>query len=311
MERLILFIRHPSFQESEWQTRNPYLEIGEVGFKIGSLGRIDNFKVGPGRWNELPYQIDDVYTISTPVTNPIGDVTGVIAGEKLKTLLEKAFHPYATPQITNLTNNAGGQFANIRELEIGLSLSGSVQLNYLISNTQNLLGNNPVIVSAGGIFNNEGTHPYGSIVLNLSAPIALNSMITININVSATHQRGVVGPVNTRIQASPKIIWGVSSQTSYTANDINNLLSKQTLITRTYQRNYTFNAQGYCVVAIPSMLNPSNMVFTDVTDPSAPAGFSMVNLGTLNINNGVGTYQYVILRSTYFITQPTSVLKIA
>lgn len=312
MERLIKFIRHPSFPPALLTSRNPYLDMGEMVFELDVANRPKRFKVGPGLWNDLPYFVDDAYIIATPPTNPIGDATGNLSGLTSREILEKILHPYVAPVISGVQNNAGSSYANARIVEIGVSLSGTIQVIYNISNPANLSGANPIVVTAGSIFSNEGNHPNsGSIGLTPITPLSPPTLTTYTITLKANHVNGQTSGVNTTISFQPRAIWGVSPLTSYTASDINNLSSKQTILTATYKRDYTFNGQGYCVVAIPVMLNPTSMIFTDVTDPSAPAGFSMEDLGTLSINNGVGTYLYQILRSTYYITQPTSILRIS
>lgn len=312
MERLIKYLRHPAFSAAQLTTRNPYLDKGEIVFELDGTAKPKKFKIGPGHWNDLPYFIDDEYTISTPVTNPIGDATGDISGLSLREVLEKILHPYVAPVVSNVVNNAGGSFGNARIIEIGISLSGTIQVTYSVSNPSLLSGATPISITAGGIFSNEGAHAHsGSIGMTLPAPLNPSVITTYTISVKATHQQGETPVVTSTIKFNPRAIWGVSTLTSYTAGDINSLTSKQTALLSSHKRDYTFNGQGYCVVAIPAMLNPTNMIFTDVTDPSAPAGFSMEDLGTLSINNGVGTYLYQILRSTYFITQPSSILRIS
>lgn len=312
MERLLKYFRHPSFPPALLTSRNPYLDIGEIVFELDVTNKPKKFKVGPGLWNDLPYFVNDVYTISTDVVNPIGDAKGNISGLSSIQILEKMLHPYAPPVISNVLNNAGGSFAATRTIEIGISLSGTIRITYNITNSNNLSGANPISVLAGGIFSNEGNHPNtGTIDMTLGSILNPNTRTTYTINLRATHQEGQTANVPTVIQFNPKAIWGVSPLTSYTASDINNLTAKQTALVSTHKRDYLFNGQGYCVVAIPVMLGATGMIFTDVTDPSAPAGFSMEDLGTLSINNGVGTYLYQILRSTYYITQPQSILRIS
>lgn len=311
MERLIKFIRHPSFPPALLTSRNPYLDMGEMVFELDVANRPKRFKVGPGLWNDLPYFVDDAYLISTPPTNPLGDATGDLSGLTPRQILEKILHPYVAPVISNVQNNAGSSYGNFRTIEIGISIPGPIQVIYNISNPQNLVGSNPIVVSGGGIFGELFYPNTGSLAVTPTAPLNPSTLTNYVFTLKADHVNGRTPGADTTISFQPRAIWGVSPLTSYSASDINNLSSKQTILLNNYRRNYTFNGQGYCVVAIPVMLNPTNMIFTDVTDPSAPAGFSMEDLGTLTINNGVGTYLYQIFRSTYYITQPTSILKIS
>ena len=312
MERLIKYIRHPAFPAALLTSRNPYLDMGEIVFELDGTNKPKRFKVGPGNWNSLPYFIDDRYTLAAPPTNPIGDATGDLEGLTVREVLEKMLNPYLVPVISNVRNNAAGSFANARTVEIGTSLSGVIRILYEVSAAGNLSGATPINVTAGGIFSNEGNFANtGTIDMNLTAPLSPNIRTQYTINVRAIHQQGQTVPVTTTIDFVPRIIWGVSQLSSYTAADINNLSSKQTIISSVFKRDYNFNGQGYAVVAIPTMLGISNPLFADVTNPVAPSVFSMDDMGTLNINNGVGTYTYQIFRSTYYLTENISILRIS
>jgi len=311
-QRVIKYVRHPAFSAAQLTSRNPLLDIGEVVFELDGSNKPTKFKVGPGRWNDLPYFVDNIFTLSTSVSNPIGDAKGVLLGQSSRQILEKMLNPYQIPSITGITNNAGGSFASVRTLEIGQVVSGTINVNYIVANATNLLGATPIVVSAGNIFSNEGNFSHsGSLALTLGSSLNPSTIATYNINVSLVHQQGTTSPVSTTFRFYPKLIWGTTAVANPTSSDIIALTQKQTLISNAYRRDYSFQSTGYCVVAIPAMLNPTAMTFTDVTDPNAPAGFSMENLGTITINNGVGTYSYVILRSTYFITASNSILRIA
>lgn len=311
-ERIIKYLRHPAFTAASLTTRNPFLQIGEIVFELDGSNKSKKYKVGPGLWNTLSYFNDDLFTLTTPITNPIGDASGVLLGQSSRAILEKILNPYQAPAISGLVNNAGGSFANIRTLEIGTTLSGNVTINYSASNIGSLIGATPVNITAGNIFSNEGNFANsGSAVLSLVTALNPANVSNYNIGVRLTHTGGQTAQILTSFRFYPKIIWGNTSVISPTSSDVNALTQKQISISNIFKRDYTFNGVGYCVVAIPSMLNPTTMTFTDVTDPNAPAGFSMENLGSLTINNGVGTYSYTILRSTYYITAPTSILRIS
>lgn len=310
-ERVIKYVRHPSFSAAQLTARNPYIEIGEVVFELNGSNLSKKFKVGPGYWNDLSYFEDDIYLLTTTAA-PIGDASGNLSGLTSRQIIEKMLNPYQIPAFTSVVNNAGVGFASIKTLDIGQTLSGSVTINYAISNTGNLVGLTPINVSAGNIFSNEGAKAHsGSFVMSLVSSLSPSTIATYNINLTATHARGVTSPVVTTIRWFPKLIWGTTAVVNPNANDINNLTQKQTLTSNIFKRDYVFNSSGYCTVAIPAMLNPTTMTFTDVTDPNAPAGFSMENLGNISINNGVGTYLYTILRSSFYITASTSILRIS
>lgn len=311
-KKVIKYLRGPAFTEAEWAARNPLLLKGEVGYVISSGGIITRSKVGPGLWNDLPWFPDTLYDRTDTITNPIGDAKGNLNGSTLMEIVEKMLFPYQTPALSLVKNNAGGSLQTTATREIGSSLSGIVNLTYAISNPTNLSGATPINVTAGGIFSNEGNFEnLGSIDLNLVAPLNPTVVTTYTISVKPVHQQGEGTTVSTSIVYYPRIIWGVSPLTSLSASQLNTIGQKQTLLTNNFRRDYNFTAAGYCWIAIPTILNPSALVFTDVTDPNAPAGFSMEDMGTLSVNNGVGTYNYQLFRSTYYLTESLSKMRIA
>jgi len=82
--------------------------------------------------------------------------------------------------------------------------------------------------------------------------------------------------------------------------------SKQTLVADSYKRDYSFAGNGYPWLAIPAMYGITSPVFTDVTNPNAPMNYSMEDMGSLVINNGVTSYTYQLYRSTYSLINPTT-----
>src|SRR5690606_34942509 len=143
----IKYIRHPAFSAAQLTARNPYLDKGEIVFELDGTNQPKKFKVGPGFWNSLPYFVDNIYQINTSPTNPLGDATGDLSGLSTREILEKILHPYVAPAISNVLNNAGGTFANVRTLEIGTSLSGTIQITYNITNADKLSGATPISVT--------------------------------------------------------------------------------------------------------------------------------------------------------------------
>lgn len=310
--RVIKFIRHGIFTAAQLTARNPYLDVGELIYERGSNTLARRCKVGPGRWNDLPYFQDNIFTTTGIPTNPIGDADEDISDQDLKTIIQKMLFPALPPVISAVQNNAGGQYGNQRVIELGTSLSGTILVAYNISNPGSLSGSNPILVDAGGIFSSEGAKPNSSpISLTLSTPLNPSTITTYTINLRAVHTRGTTDPVNSTISFLPRIIWGVSPLTSFTGSDIVNLSQKQSVLSSGYKRDYQFNAPGYCVIAVPVMFGITNPVFSDVTNPNAPGAFSMEDLGTLTVNNGVGSYLYQIYRSSFYITAPSSTLRIA
>lgn len=308
--RVINYLQHPSFTETEWQTRNPLLAPGETGYVLVD-GEVRRSKVGPGRWNDLPYFNDTFFDNTGVVVNPIGDATGILEGEELMTIINKMLFPYGIPDISALTNNAAGVFNNTSVMEVGSSLTGTVQLKYSISNTNNLVPL-PIAVNSSGLFSNDGSFAnIGAINMNLAATINPSVATIFPISVKPLHLQGEGTTKQTFISYTPRLIWGVSPLTTITGTQFNSIGQKLTMLSSNFKRDYDFTASGYCWLGIPSMLNPASLIFTDVTDPNAPAGFGMEDKGTLLVNNGVGTYNYQMFRSTYYITETFSRLRVA
>lgn len=302
------YIQHPWATESEWTTRNPLLKNGEEGYAVSVVNSITHVrkKVGPGYWNDLPWHDGVVWEDTNSVSNPIGDASGNLAGLTPKEILNKMLNPYAAPVISGVTNNAGGStYSNIKVIEIGNTITNPVIVRYSISNPSNLSGVNPITVSAGGNFTNEGTFPVGDITLSHDPfnPIGLN---TISIGLRATHIKGITSQVYTYLTFYPKLIWVVSQTKNLTGSAIMALPNKTLHVTNDYTRDYIFPSAGYAVFCIPVMLNP-NPTFTDITNPNLPAGFGVDDLGIMSINNGVGTYNYQVYASKYYLLNPTTV----
>ena len=99
-------------------------------------------------------------------------------------------------------------------------------------------------------------------------------------------------------------MWAVSPLSTITDGTI--FVGKPKVVSSDFERDYDFPGGGYSWLAIPSMLSPSGLVFTDVTNPDLPGPYSMELMGTLGpINNGVGTYNYEIYRSTFSLINAT------
>lgn len=303
MRRTVKYFRHPTFTALEWETRKPYLQKGEIGFLLDN-GEVTGFKVGPGLWIDLPLQGNVTYPYDDIVTNPIGDAKGVLFGEQVVDIVHKMLNPYQGTAFSSVLNNAVGSYQASPIREIGAPINGPIGVNYTLSNSGNVIGDTPVTVSAGGIFSNEGSFPLGPILLNLKAPLNPAAVAQYNINLSVTHQKGNATG-QTSIRFYPKIMWVVSSNPALDPASFMAIASKSTLITNQHKRDYNFGGGGYSYLLIPSMLNPSNLSFTDVINPNAPAGYSMENLGSQSVNNGVGTYSYLFLRSTFNLISPT------
>lgn len=309
MNHIKTWIQHPAYLEADWIARNPLLLNGEIAYvKSAVTGLVEKCKVGPGRFNDIPYQ-GEVYPYPEAVTNPIGDATGVLQGLSNSEILHRMLNPYQPPVLSNPRNNAGGSYQTTWSFEIGQSIPVPITVQVNATNQDKLVGTTPLNVDAGGAFTNEGNFAFGNVILNRASPINPTLASTINIRLRVTHQRGVTSQVITSITHNPKIIWGVSQAESISAADWATLAVRKTAISSVYERDYDFGTAGYARFAIPTMLSPGALIFTDVTDPNAPAGYGIINTGTVTINNGVGTYSYQTYRSTYYLNIP-SVLRV-
>jgi hypothetical protein len=301
------YLQHPWAPEAEWIALNPELKNGEEGYAAVVVNGITHIrkKVGPGNWNNLEYFDGVVWEDTTPVTNPIGDVSGNIAGLTPIQILDKLLNTYQVPVVSSALNDGGsGSFAGTKSFEIGTSIVNPVTVRYSISNQGNLTLPNPVTVTANGRFSNEGSFPVGDVVLTHSgiAPVGLDE---ITISIKAAHEKGTTNTATIRIQYNPKII-SVVGQTKPTSGDqITTLANKSFYVSRTFKRDYSFGSAGYSIVCIPTMLSPSNLQFSDVTNPNSIQGYAMNDLGVFSINNGVATYNYQVYASTYYLLNPT------
>ena len=282
---------------------NPTLKTGECIF-ITENGVVTNFKVGPGVWNDLDYQLDNKYNYSEIVSNPIGDAEGNLVGLDIQDILRKMLNPYIPVEISNVLNNADSTFDADSTFEIGQSVN-TFDIQYTINNIPNLADVTPINLNASGLFNEEGDQVYNSGVISVTAisPLSPTVPTVYTINVTATGDNAEESTSSTTITFKPKLIWGVAQTTTITESGLINIADKQVLITDTFNRDYQFNITGYLYIAIPTMLSPSSLSFIDKLT-SLPVEF--INQGALSLNNGVGTYSYTIYRSTYLITQSSN-----
>ena len=296
--------QHPTYTESQWQTLNPYLLKGEAGFVIDAQSKTISFKAGPGYWNDLDFIGEGFYPFTDLVTNPIGDLTvgSSQEGRSLSAIIKDMISPYAPAAVSGLQNNADGGYKVTAVIEVGNSVSGTVTLSFVVTNQENLYsGGDNLNIAAGGIFNEEGWSVYstGSVPLTLISPLAPGYNQTFNINVKVKHEQGESSVVTTAISFRPRIIWGNSPLPSLTGVEFAAIGNYNQVISNSYQRDYAFSGVNYHYIGIPVMLNPTGLVFTDVTDPNQPAGIGIEDLGVLNVPNGVGTYDYRIYRTTF------------
>jgi hypothetical protein len=313
MANRVRYFNAPAFTGLKWKERNPFLNKGEIGYELNDQEIPYRAKVGPGFWNSLPYMEYSYWDDETPVSTPIGDAVGDLSGKSDKEILDLMLNPYQAPAFSNISNNAGGISVNQTIFEIGRTWSGNTLIKYSLSNQANLVGATPINIEDDAnpnIFSNVGDFAIGDTLMNLTAPLTPTTQVTYLINLIAAHTEGISAG-QTSVKFSPKILWGVSQNPSILTTEWLTLNSKGSIITDSYARDYNFQSSGYHYLAIPTMLSPNNLVFTDVTNPDAPAGYGMEYLGQVTINNGVGSYTYNTYRSTYNITQNNSILRAA
>lgn len=301
--------QNPSFSKTDWEAENPTLRRGEIGVLLDDQGLAKQIKVGPGKWNDLMDLFSKIYSFADPVTNPLGDLQQgeILEGTAIDAILRDILSPYQAAAITGVTNNAKApSFESNPVLQIGQSVSGTITIKYSVTNPGNVANDaNPVNASGNGIFSNEGFFPIGDIDLNLVSPLSPTAPVTYTVSLYIKHLQGNSPVATTKITFHPVITNGVSPQESLTANEAANIPFKSSVVSNNFERDYAFSTEGYAYLFIPSMLNPGSLIFTDVTDPNRPAGYSILDLGTLSINNGFGAYNYRVLRSEFYLLNPT------
>lgn len=310
----IPFIFLPAFSTTALSDLNPLLKRGQMVFIEDDNGIVSNYKVGPGYWNDLSFQSGGFYSYDEIITNPIGDVPSNPVGLAIGDIIRKMLNPYVAPVLSNALNNASGSYINDTIKEIGQTVSGSVNVQYSVSNSGNLSGSTPINVTAGGRFSNEGNFANGTITLNLASSLSPILTTNIEILIKATHTNGETNTVSTFLRFYPKMIWGVGQQSTITATDLLNgsgLQDRQTKVTNSIAHDITFNQAGYLFIAIPTMMGQTNISFADATDKQVPLPIDMVDLGVISsVNNGVGTYNYQLYRSKFAITESKTIISI-
>lgn len=313
MSNRVKYFNAPSFFEEDWIARDPVLGKGEIAYTLHPT-RLTPYKakVGPGLWSELDYMEFSFWEDSTPVTNPIGDAVGNLEGKSDREIIDLMLNPYVAPAVSNVLNNATGNAASKSIFEVGQTWSSGALIQYSVSNQGNLDGAQPIVVNSNsGIFSNDGnSFPVGDILMNLAAPLTPATLTQYTITVYANHINGQA-QATTQVVFYPKILWGSSQNPSILATEWLSLDSLGTQVTDDFTKDYSFASPGYHYLAIPSMLSPNNLTFTDVTDPNAPSPYGMEYIGQVTINNGVGSYSYHTYRSTYNIITNNSTLRVA
>ena len=310
----VKYFYNPAYTAVEWESRNPLLKAGQIGFEIDSFtGLVTKMKVGAGNWNDLEYQSVETYPFDDPVTNQIGDVKldDVLQGEDISGIIRKMVSPFVLPTMNSATNDADGSLGATSVLDVGQSVDTSVDVSYVITNPENLAAGANIFVSASGIFTNEGFNVHTGIPLVMLLAASLNpiSAQTFNIDLYAKISGGeITNTVTTKISFYGALLWGYDLDPDLFLVDqvYNNPFPVENRkVASSYENTYSFVGTGYAYMLIPTMMSPSNVGFLEVTNPSQPSNYSMLYVGTRTINNGTTSYTYEIWRSEFNIISNT------
>lgn len=301
-------IQNPTFNEVSLDGENPVLLKGELVCLLELDGTVKKFKLGDGfnHWSDLPFISGDEYPYTDLVTNQIGDVLiGTNQqGKRLIDIVKDMISPYVAPAVSNVKVKANGvDFFNTTIMEIGQSISAAIEISYDVNNHENLVAT-PVTVGTFGIFDETG-NPYdlGNISILPNVALSPTDPVVYSIRLRVEHINGLSSWAYAYIRFDTRFIWGTSTLTDLTTESHALALkpSGGEGVKSTYKTDYSLTSSGYGYVLIPSILLSGQPapVWTDVTDPNAPANIGMVNMGTLSVNNGVGIYNYEKFRTPF------------
>lgn len=290
-------LQHPVYTKSQLESLNPALLKGEEVYESDDEAPDipKRMKVGPGRYNDLPYNSSSSYASVLPVTNQIGDVKTIddINGKSATEILELMLSPYQPVVVSSLQNNLAGSYKFVGVKEVGQSISGAFQLKFGISNSENLVEENSLEIKLSSLISDSGLRNYANpLTVNLTEAYQPTENTRISFGIRSYHLKGVTGYIYTYLDFLPRIIWGVSQSSYIDEAGVNNLTGKQFLITDNPKREYTYTFSGYPWLAIPAMIDPGNLLFLDYTIPSLPAPYGMILKKSITVNNGVGSYLY-------------------
>jgi hypothetical protein len=318
MEKVKYFY-NPAYTSAEWESRGAdgqYLKKGQIGFELDTFsGLVTSMRIGPGNWNDLEKLGVESYIYSNAVTNPIGDVKlgDVLEGQAISQIIRNMVSPFLVPVMINATNDADGSLGTTSILEVGNTLSTTVNINYVLNNPQNLKLTNNIFISSG-IFNEDGflNHTGASLPMTLINPLAAPTnpagQITYPITVKGLYDGGETGTVTTNIAFYGAVIWGYLPTDDHfdVVQTYNNPFAVgDRKVASSYNATYSMVGTGYAYMCIPAMQSPSNVTFLEVTNPLQPSNYSMIYVGTRTINNGTTSYSYEIWRSEFSIIANT------
>lgn len=302
MANKVKYFYNPAYPKADWEALtglNPTLAKGQIGIELDLTGKAVHMKVGPGKWDDLDYIENDTYSYADLVTNAIGDVLLASSqdGRQVVDIVKDMISPYAQVTLSDAKNNTdGGNFANQVVKEVGQSVDTAVEVDYTLNNLGNLKAGNNIFIEAGGIFTNEGWHTHTGAPISLTLPASLipSSNVVYTINIYAVDAvTGETNTVQTKIVYKPTILWGSSTDQVLSAAAIGLLPNR--LITNDYKQLFEYLSTHFSHIYIPSMLLPTNLLFSEQTNPSNPSLYAMSpTLPTpITVNNGTGTYDYI------------------
>ena len=298
-------IENPTLPLAEMDALDPILKKGQIVFVLEPDYSVRRFKTGNGinAWSELEFMGIDEYPYTDLVTNPIGDlkVGDSLFERSTVDILRDALSPYKVPAITLLKNNAKGTFQSTTQFEVGQSFSSAVSLTFSVDDANNLIDGDSIEVLAPEFV---VSNPYPNQTINITPVSALtpSTPITYTIQVRGIHDQGNTPYSSTTIKFDGKIIWGASALSDLTSNAQALALIGQgggSIVSSDPKRTYNINSVGYGFVLIPGFVTTAGLVWTEVSDPNAPASLTMVNMGTISLNNGIGTYNYTKFRTPF------------
>lgn len=302
-------IQNPTFTDAELTTLNPLLKRGEIVIirDAGTLKAI-NFKMGDGfsRYNDLTLLNSSIYPYTDLVTNTIGDVVSGSnqVSRQLVDIIKDMISPFQEPAVSNVRTNAAGSSQGTSQLEVGQTLSTAIAVTYNVSNQSNV-GVDPVEVDSFGFFNESNPYPIGAISITPITPLIPTQPIIYTIRVRVEDiNNNFSSWVSAFIRFDMRFIWGASAladlTTSQHALDLIASGGGQA-VKQQWQSTYEIGTGGYGYVLIPSLLLSAvpPPIWTEISDPNAPASIGMVNMGTLSVNNSVATYNYEKFRTPF------------
>lgn len=297
-------IQNPTFRDSEMIIENPVLLLGEIVFIISeSTTEIINYKVGDGinGYVNLPFKDIATYPYNDLVTNPIGDLTvgENLNGELLVDVIKDMVSPYIASAVSNVQTNADGQYKNVAIMEVGLSLGSAIGVAFDVSNEENLVAIPMEVLASDFVVSNP--YPNAGISLTPNGVLNPTSPVTYSIQVRAIHTNGTSAYAIATIRFDARLIWGASALSNLTTNQhALDLIANggDQGLQNVPVGEYEIGVAGYGYVLVPSFfIDP--LTWTEISDPNAPASIGMINMGTLSVNNGFGTYNYEKYRTPF------------